>query len=1115
MLPSSRRYRPVAWLLALVIPVIVFAGAWQWFQRPAEVTGKAAAMERTLQRGRRPDVVVLGSSLARTNVRLEVLADELGVHRKKVTLLALPNATAAHWYAIMKNRVFGNGYEPKIVLIVGALTTMVTPDVLMDSNVERLVNQLSGDEPVIGAKVFGAKSARDFQYLYLREQAGQVRDGLLEDYRDLALSLTFRGKGNAQAGGRLAERANEVVFADEKMDYELFQRASTGLYVGAVEQIDLEGIDIENDSLLGDISRLAVEHGARVVFVRTPFPPSNSANDYVPPAYEEEAIRVIEAAGGVYIDMRGIGLNDNHFRDMRHMSREGGAIFTRELARTLRELHALSGRGPQASSLSLTPASVTRSEPGPGLTRVQGHAKRLSSCAWRIEQEALAPISERMLRRAGHPTASPLRVTQDGTTLPWRAVDPDRCEPGVSFGEDGLVVVTEPGVGPESLALALERTPSFQAPGEPYASWWVYPGTTLTFTFDTPWTMPPEAFDAFLLGHVLGGDAKDVSLTVGGVDVPTDGEGLRVWASGKPAVPDSAPWTVEVHVPEGGPWLLIQNLSLGRAPFSTDLVGLPEMLAGASIRVVGGKVEDTQVSPAFLNDPPTLTYGGKVRQATKDVPYFAVPRYLKLADAPGSRSANPHKCSPLRVLEDGVQLPEPHVTCFDMANLKQGRSCHAGNVLYFTGSDSSDPDTNGRTYDLVLDPSRICDKRNQRDITPIRGAVWLYPGDHLVLDLPQDKLDTFYDGANRFEYALDPILHEAGDEVEVRLYVDDELILTDVITSGDKRREYRRRSIEPALDPRQGKVRIEVVNRDEDAFWLLVMAAISEDYVYGDQVARADAEEAFTESVDDTDVAAEEALVPEVFEDPSVASGSEPAGAWAPSVLERFGAVPELPALKDVKVRKDGNLEGALYALWPVSNTVLVERGYGWWSPVRLVDADGPMPPAVRRSAFGETDCERCTLHLDKTLQARAPAGGAEAVSARLQADVPNLTAEGEPVLWVYPGSGVRMGFDRPWAGEQVVVRVRADLLTTTKNTSWAPPRLRLGTKEVAFEPAEKGWEASLTVDGTSEDRWWFDVRSAGGAPYVLLLAVEVQDEAGTWSVYQAPARRTPARGDE
>lgn len=328
-----------ATLVALLGPAVIAAWGVGELFRPPTVSGKAAAFEARIDRAQ-PDVVVLGSSLAQTNVRLDLLAEALDVPRERVVMLTLPNATAAHWYAILNNRVLARGHQPRLVVVVGALSTFVTPDLLKDTNVERLINQLGPDEPVLGPKVFGTNSPATFRLLFLRERAGAARDAFLNGWRDRVLGLAFAG-GRRAAGARLAARANEVVFPPEALDFDLHRSQATGLGVAAAQALSLDGLHVGTDSLLPDMGALAKAHGVRLVWVRTPFPPSNQALDAVPEDLEADAVEVITDSGAEWLDLRGLGLGESDYQDMRHMNREGATRFTRALADALGGADAL------------------------------------------------------------------------------------------------------------------------------------------------------------------------------------------------------------------------------------------------------------------------------------------------------------------------------------------------------------------------------------------------------------------------------------------------------------------------------------------------------------------------------------------------------------------------------------------------------------------------------------------------------------------------------------------------------------------------------------------------------------------------------------------------------
>jgi len=76
-------------------------------------------------------------------------------------------------------------------------------------------------------------------------------------------------------------------------------------------------------------------------------------------------------------------------------------------------------------------------------------------------------------------------------------------------------------------------------------------------------------------------------------------------------------------------------------------------------------------------------------------------------------------CSPLRVFEDGQPLPEPNVAPQLVGSLGAGRYTHLGDRVLLSSSDGT-PSSDHR-YEARLAADRWC------------GALWLYPGDRLVI----------------------------------------------------------------------------------------------------------------------------------------------------------------------------------------------------------------------------------------------------------------------------------------------------------------------------------------------------------------------------------------------
>ena len=140
-------------------------------------------------------------------------------------------------------------------------------------------------------------------------------------------------------------------------------------------------------------------------------------------------------------------------------------------------------------------------------------------------------------------------------------------------------------------------------------------------------------------------------------------------------------------------WLLLrEDRLLGRlaASVSDGTVRIPpEVAAGAevepnSLRLVPGGCE-------ALSGPYVRQQGEMwVAQA---------PHLSGLADNAAGFGAD-HR-SPVFIFEDGVQLPYPHSLHDDIRQIGRGRFSHWGEAIYFSTTDGSDPNRNGREYSII------------------------------------------------------------------------------------------------------------------------------------------------------------------------------------------------------------------------------------------------------------------------------------------------------------------------------------------------------------------------------------------------------------------------------
>lgn len=77
---------------------------------------------------------------------------------------------------------------------------------------------------------------------------------------------------------------------------------------------------------------------------------------------------------------------------------------------------------------------------------------------------------------------------------------------------------------------------------------------------------------------------------------------------------------------------------------------------------------------------------------------YKLPQFADLADT----KEEPRK-SPLLIWENDVPLSCPHSIYENMLNFGSGRYRHWGEYIYFTTSDNSDPNANGKTYTVTVD----------------------------------------------------------------------------------------------------------------------------------------------------------------------------------------------------------------------------------------------------------------------------------------------------------------------------------------------------------------------------------------------------------------------------
>jgi len=532
-----------------------------------------------------------------------------------------------------------------------------------------------------------------------------------------------------------------------------------------------------------------------------------------------------------------------------------------------------------------------------------------------------------------------------------------------------------------------------------------------------------------------------------------------------------------VSVPADGPFVMLHHLAIGAPPSTAFILGRAESLHGMSVRVVGGRVEDTQHKAVYDADPPPFPFVPRVRRGSRSTGMFLVDRLEGLGDSETLDATRPNKCTPVRVLEDGVPLPLPHSPCQEVRTKGEGRTCFAGDVIGFSSSDGSDPLTNGKAYTLALTPRRLCDVYGQKNSAFLRDSWWLYPGDAATWDIPAEETAAFRDGANKLE--VEVIAHMAIPEapLRVKLLADGVVRLERTILPVEVGKRYRSTwELDEPLPPRAGHIAVRIENPSIKAFPLVTQITLAEDY------------SVFTG-------ASKAPVTPEPAERREV--GAE---------VKRVGEPDALLEVKRGERSQGGATEVKLFTLWPVSDSYLEKLGLPLVSPLR-VWVDGEELARVTDKRRLREDCGGCFYHTGSSIWYARPGAGKESrVTTGLNPVFPMVAEDGSPAIWVYPGTSVSWAVTDGWSGPSVKVMVEGFAFHPQKEKVGAGLGLEVGAFGAGFNKAgsEGRMEAGLAVEGSTPAV--ITVRSeAGSGSYLLVRRVRFHDQGGMASVLEAP----------
>ena len=795
--------------LAALAPLLLLGAAAAWLSRPmADDRPKSAEvvkMEESM--ASEPQVVLVGNSMIGRGVDVKTLAKELGV--AEVASLTVASSRPPAWYAVVKNRVFQGGHKPDLV-IIGAQVEWLLDDTLdSEFDRQRLDDQLNPVEPLIEERLLGREASHP-RLMRARSRRVPIRSAIVDGARDLSVGLFFgeADQGVMEAGRAVSDDVFARVFGDDTVDMSLQTRVIPVVEAQRTKAEVPEEVPV-TESFLMETVRLVREQGSQVIVVRMPVAPSNAAFGRRSVGTERELVEELNALGAGYLDLHMSVTSESSFYDPVHLNRRGMVTFTDALGEALKATRALTAE-------ELAPAPLPRAAPvasrvGKAAELGDTTLRRVSgTCRFLVELPELSEISDGALRKQARPASSPVLASLGGVPLERRytrggAVGKEGCEGAYSHWNQSVLVSPPPGevdygdpaTPPPTVSLAWSPDVPLRD-DEDGASWWVLPGTALRFAFSDS-----EAGDVVeVRAEGRGGGSAPPSLQVGShrVDLARR-NGL--WTAELELPADEAPEVVEILSPDGGPYLLLDDLMVGGQAVIHGATG------SSSLRAFG-VAEALAATATYKERSLALSDQGPPTSSREGVAAVSLPSLDMVSDSNVYRASGFARCSPVEVLQDGAPLTGGRVRqCAELGEVP-GQLCH-GNAVEFTSLDGVDAAAAPERFTVRLNPDRWCHR-----------GYWLYPQDIATYDIAERALQRWPAGADTLE--LDAVVFQSEGEAvtgqqRVRVVADEEVILDTTVSLADFADGPQRLSL--GRFPSPSVVSVELDGTDQEEFVLL------------------------------------------------------------------------------------------------------------------------------------------------------------------------------------------------------------------------------------------------------------------------------------------------------
>ncbi len=448
------------------------------------------------------DIVITGSSRARTDIDPDQLAQALAPPPHHAMAATVHGSNAPVWYAVLKNGIFARGCRPDLIIVYDIADKLFAADVLPDERIRLLAPYLTGDDPVIEERIYG-KAKRNW-WTKQREKVARMRESWMATLAAWATGLMFvphEGETRVQQGRRILTGLFDGVFAGEKLrkvdGQERVQVMPAGVQLPEQRDVLAKHPD---DTFLPAIIELVRRHGARVLVARAPSPPSRRGAEHTSPELARGCAARVTRLGAAYVDLRSDDVRDAWYADVRHMNALGRRYVTQTLADHIRRLELLASTSGAEQGL---PSSARRRLPPvdllDGEVQVVGEPPPLPSGGDFEPGEGNVAVfwvpgyrdvaADACEAHALLACCSPLVVTEDDVALPFPGSPLDEVS-RLGHGRyahvgDKVFFTAIDGSNPSRNG----RTYRVKLADDRYCgSYWLLPGETLVFSRRAPTT---------------------------------------------------------------------------------------------------------------------------------------------------------------------------------------------------------------------------------------------------------------------------------------------------------------------------------------------------------------------------------------------------------------------------------------------------------------------------------------------------------------------------------------------------------------------------------------------------------------------------------------------------